>query len=150
MSRLAASFVLGYHGCDVDVAARLVNRTDVLKPSNKKYDWLGSGIYFWGSDPHRAREWANEARARGRIKNPAVIGAVIDLGNCLDLLNRENIELVRQAHALRFDRDQDIALSPAEASAAAEEFKSIADSDGDGRITPIEYRQARDFILARY
>ena len=29
-----------------------------------------------------------------------MIGAVIDLGNCLDLLNRENIELVREAHAL--------------------------------------------------
>ncbi len=50
----------------------------------------------------------------------------------------------------RFDADHDIALSPAEASAAAAAFKSIADSDGDGRITPIEYRQARDFILARY
>jgi len=50
----------------------------------------------------------------------------------------------------RIGEPADVALSPAEASAAAAAFKSIADSDGDGRITPIEYRQARDFILARY
>jgi hypothetical protein len=100
LSRLAASFVLGYHGCDAEVGRKLVNREDELKPSDKKYDWLGPGSYFWESDPQRAMEWAHEAKKRGRIKEPAVIGAVIDLGNCLDLLSRENIDLVRQAHTL--------------------------------------------------
>lgn len=61
---------------------------------------VGAGRLFWESDPQRAMEWAKEAKSRGRVKTPAVIGAVIDLGNCLDLLNRENIELVRDAHAL--------------------------------------------------
>ena len=37
-----------------------------------------------------------------------------------------------------------------EAAAAAADFRKIADSDGDGRITPSEYRDARTFILARY
>lgn len=100
MSRLAASFVLGYHGCDAEVARKLVNREDPLRPSDKKYDWLGPGAYFWESDPRRAMEWAEQAKARGRVQTPAVVGAVIDLGNCLDLLNRENIELVREAHGL--------------------------------------------------
>jgi hypothetical protein len=100
LSRLAASFVLGYHGCDAEVARKLVNREDELRPSDKKYDWLGPGAYFWESDPHRAMEWAEEAVERGKIKVPAVVGAIIDLGNCLDLLSRENIELVRQAHRL--------------------------------------------------
>jgi hypothetical protein len=45
-------------------------------------------------------EWADEAKTRDRIETPAVVGAVIDLGNCLDLLNRENIELVRETHGL--------------------------------------------------
>ena len=53
--------------------------------------------------------------------------------------------------ALKFyDRDRDILLEPAEAQAASDEFRRIADSDGDGRVTPYEYRQARGFILARY
>jgi hypothetical protein len=53
--------------------------------------------------------------------------------------------------ALKFyDRDRDILLEPSEAQAAAAEFRKIADSDGDGRVTPDEYRQARAFILARY
>jgi hypothetical protein len=53
--------------------------------------------------------------------------------------------------ALKFyDRDRDILLEPNEAQAAAAEFRKIADVDGDGRVTPHEYRQAREFILARY
>ena len=53
--------------------------------------------------------------------------------------------------ALKFyDRDRDILLSQAEAQAAAQEFRKIADADGDGRITRHEYRAAREFILARY
>jgi hypothetical protein len=49
-----------------------------------------------------------------------------------------------------FDTDRDILLSPAEAQAAAEAFRRIADGNGDGRVTPAEYRAARAFILARY
>jgi hypothetical protein len=53
--------------------------------------------------------------------------------------------------ALKFyDRDRDILLEPTEAQAAAAEFRKIADADGDGRVTPAEYRAARAFILARY
>jgi hypothetical protein len=53
--------------------------------------------------------------------------------------------------ALKFyDRDRDILLEPAEAQAAAAEFRKMADADGDGRVTPQEYRAAREFILARY
>ena len=49
-----------------------------------------------------------------------------------------------------FDADRDILLEPGEAQAAAEAFRRIADGDGDGRVTPQEYREARAFILARY
>jgi hypothetical protein len=53
--------------------------------------------------------------------------------------------------ALKYhDSDRDILLEPAEATAAAADFRKIADSDGDGRVTPTEYRDARAFILARY
>ena len=49
-----------------------------------------------------------------------------------------------------YDADRDILLEPNEAQAAAEEFRRIADANQDGRVTTLEYRQARAFILARY
>jgi hypothetical protein len=53
--------------------------------------------------------------------------------------------------ALKFyDANRDVLLQPDEAAAAAEAFRKLADADGDGRVTPQEYQQARAFILARY
>jgi hypothetical protein len=49
-----------------------------------------------------------------------------------------------------FDRDHDMMLSDAEAGAAAAAFRRLADANGDGRVTPEEYKQARATILARY
>jgi hypothetical protein len=49
-----------------------------------------------------------------------------------------------------YDRDRDILLEPAEVQLAAAQFREIADADDDGRVTPVEYRAAREFILARY
>jgi hypothetical protein len=71
-------------------------------------------------------------------------------------VNRHAIELFERDWVLMnwalklFDADRDILLSPAEAQAAAIAFRRIADGDGDGRVTPTEYRAAREFILARY
>jgi hypothetical protein len=53
--------------------------------------------------------------------------------------------------ALRFyDVDGDILLSPAEARPATEAFRKLADVNRDGRVTPAEYRAARQAILSRY
>jgi hypothetical protein len=53
--------------------------------------------------------------------------------------------------ALKFyDGNGDILLQPSEAAAAAEAFRKLADTNGDGRVTPEEYRAARAFILSRY
>jgi hypothetical protein len=53
--------------------------------------------------------------------------------------------------ALKFyDANRDILIEPDEAAAAANEFRKMADANGDGRITTDEYRAARAFILARY
>jgi hypothetical protein len=92
------SFVLGFHGCDLAVARRVVAKQEQLRFSENVYDWLGSGIYFWENSPERALEWASLLRKRKRVKQPAVIGAVIDLGQCLDLLDRSNIKMVRLAY----------------------------------------------------
>jgi hypothetical protein len=98
LSRLATSFVLGYHGCERDTAKRAIAGDIGLIQSDKPYDWIGPGIYFWESDPHRAFEWARERQKHGATGTPAVVGAVIDLGNCLDLVNREDLLLLKQAH----------------------------------------------------
>jgi hypothetical protein len=53
--------------------------------------------------------------------------------------------------ALKFyDTDHDIMISDAEAQVAAQQFRKLADVNGDGRVTPDEYKAARAFILARY
>lgn len=66
--------------------------------SNQNHDWLGAGTYFWDSDPQRAMEWAEEKRQHGKCNNPFVVGAIIDLGNCLDLTLRSNLDLLAQVY----------------------------------------------------
>jgi hypothetical protein len=75
-----------------------------LAPSDNDYDWLGHGVYFWEHNAQRAYEFARELRDHPRaskrsIHRPAVVGAVIDLGLCLNLLDSWFIDMVRQAHA---------------------------------------------------
>ena len=98
MSRLHTSFVLGYHGCDRAVGEQALAGSIDLIQSDRDYDWLGPGVYFWEGDPLRAREWAEAKAARQPSMHPYVIGAVIDLGHCLDLTTRDDIELLRGAY----------------------------------------------------
>jgi hypothetical protein len=98
MSRLATSFVLGYHGCNRQKGLEALQNKIELMKSEKDFDWLGPGIYFWEADPQRAQEWAIEQEKRLKYNDPFVIGAVIDLGHCLDLTLRENLEFLRVAY----------------------------------------------------
>jgi len=97
---LSHSLVIGYHGCDRKVVKRVVAGKDELKPSQNAWDWLGHGIYFWEDSYGRALRWAKEeAKQRGsKIRSPAVLGAVIDLGNCLNLSDTNALALVKSAH----------------------------------------------------
>lgn len=90
--------VIGYHGCDSDLAIALVTGKESFRPEARNYHWLGSGVYFWENDRDRALEWAQEKASRGELAEPCVVGAVIDLGNCLDLSVRENVPLVKAAY----------------------------------------------------
>lgn len=103
--------VLGFHGCDQSVVSKILNSpTEHLHPSKNDYDWLGNGIYFWLNDPQRALEWAEDAARRGKIEKPAVIGAVIDLGNCLNLCERESIQLLQRSYKELADAFAEIGL----------------------------------------
>ena len=85
---------LGFHGCDRSIGeAVLADPKGHLHKSQNDYDWLGGGIYFWENDPKRALEFAREVKerphiSRGKISDPFVVGAVIDLGLCCNLLDR--------------------------------------------------------------
>jgi hypothetical protein len=98
VSKLTTSFVLGYHGCEREFGETVLQGKASLAPSTDPWHWLGQGIYFWEADPVRALEWAQLKQSRGECDDAFVIGAVIDLGTCLDLLFRENLELVRAAY----------------------------------------------------
>ncbi len=90
--------IFGYHGCDLSVRDRVLKGEDTLKPSTNEYDWLGEGIYFWESGKARALEWANQLKARKKIHSPSVLGAVIQLGNCFDLLDSEYTDVLELAY----------------------------------------------------
>ena len=101
MHRLSSSFVLGYHGCDKQVGENLIAGLD-FKPSKNDYDWLGPGIYFLEANPQRGQEFAEEIKALDRgpkIKTPWVVGAVIDLGLCLDLTTSAGIQQVHESYS---------------------------------------------------
>jgi hypothetical protein len=92
-----ARVILGYHGCEASFASELLTWPDAVaewKGSKNDYDWLGSGIYFWEHAPERALEWATQ---RG-CKEPAVIGAVVQLGRCFDLMNIVSTRLLAQTY----------------------------------------------------
>lgn len=93
------SFVLGFHGCEKDVGEAILRGEEPhLKFSEKSYDWLGSGIYFWEGNPARAFSWAEHRKNDGKINTPFVIGAIIDLRHCLDLFDQEGLQAVKAAH----------------------------------------------------
>lgn len=98
MSRRSTSFVLAYHGCEEKIGKRVIEQLEAFQRSEKAYDWLGPGVYFWESDPRRALEWAQDRITVDSRAKPYVVGAVLDLGNCLDLTLRENVELLRDAY----------------------------------------------------
>lgn len=86
--------MIGFHGCDVSVRDGLLNRPQVIVKSEKPYDWLGHGIYFWENNLERAMQWAREKALRKQIKTPAVIGAILSPDHCLDLTDSRFIDML--------------------------------------------------------
>jgi hypothetical protein len=93
------TIVVAFHGCDLSVRNQIINQKSELKPSTNDYDWLGHGCYFWENDEPRALQFAQEAAQRnGNIKEPAVLGAYIDLGYCLDLMESKYLAMLKPAY----------------------------------------------------
>ncbi len=97
------NLTLGFHGCDKKVRDQIISGIDSQRKSNNNWDWLGHGMYFWEYNPLRALEYAqlikeNPYRSKSKIETPAVLGAIIDLGHCLDLLDSSFLKMVKQAY----------------------------------------------------
>ncbi|MGH7956950.1 MAG: hypothetical protein ACREH8_08050 [Opitutaceae bacterium] len=98
----ASAFVLGFHGCDKAVGEKILRGRQPIGTSENEHDWLGEGAYFWENSPTRALQWAQFIQAHPdwfstRIKTPFVVGAIIDLGHCLDLTEAGSLGIVRAA-----------------------------------------------------
>jgi hypothetical protein len=78
--------IIAYHGCDAEIAERLL-RGEPFKKSQNDYDWLGEGIYFWEYGADRALRFAHDQKGRGKLETPAIVGALIQLGQCFDLMD---------------------------------------------------------------
>ncbi len=123
MHRLSSSFILGYHGCQRTIGERLL-AGEPFTPSENDYDWIGPGIYFWESNPRRAFEWAGVLQRRkypSEPSNPFVVGAVIDLGFCLDLLSSNGIAAVKAAYR-HFEEEIDLSQGPLPANSGGSDL----------------------------
>ncbi len=72
---------IGFHGTSEEAAQRILSSG--FEISRNEYDWLGDRAYFFQDAPARALEWAR----RRFGDDAAVIGAEIDLTDCIDLLD---------------------------------------------------------------
>lgn len=107
--------VIGFHGTSVEAADRLV-AGEPFEPSDRDIDWFGKGVYFWEHAPKQAWRWAKEVR---KHEHPAVVGAVIRLGNCLDLLDPGNVSVLKEFKTAVVDK-----YFAANGLTAPENFKS--------------------------
>jgi hypothetical protein len=91
-----SNLIIGFHGCEAVTALSLLNDPNAIKVSKEPYDWLGHGMYFWENNLERAMQWAQSKYLRGQIKEPAVIGAVLQLGYCCDLLDTKFTSILKE------------------------------------------------------
>lgn len=93
------SYVFGFHGLDKAVGREVLNGKTELRHSKNSYDW-GHGVYFWENSFERAKQYAVEdsKRPKSKIKSPFVLGAIIDLENCLDLLDKQHLDFLAFAY----------------------------------------------------
>lgn len=97
MYKKLPNLVLGFHGCSKDTYDKVIFNGEQLKKSENSYDWLGHGIYFWEHNFVRAQEWAKQ---RYGEESARVIGAVIDLGYCLNLTDSFAAEYLATGYEL--------------------------------------------------
>ena len=96
------NLIVGFHGCTKDTYDNVLYNHTHLNDSVNTFDWLGHGVYFWEHNYLRAYQFAEESikRKTKASEKTAVIGAIIDLGNCLSLTDSRHIDLIRNAYSI--------------------------------------------------
>ncbi len=141
------NLIFGFHGCDESIRDQLLVNPNNYKASKEDYDWLGHGIYFWENNYDRALEWAKDKKKRGSLKNPSVIGAILQLGNCCDLTDKNSIEVVKSYYQNLKDDFIDVGIPlPINKDIKADKHKDMLLRELD--CTVLEYMHSR--ILDAY
>lgn len=106
MYSIRGNIILAFHGCDKSVCERILSDPhNSLRVSTNKYDWLGNGVYFWENNYDRALKYAqqlknNPPKSKNPIKEPSVIGAILNLGHCLDLVDSQSLEILKAGYQI--------------------------------------------------
>ncbi len=104
----SSSIIECFHGTSQESAKAIVEQEEgfVLKKDN---NYLGKGVYFFSCTYSSAYSYAKVVK---RIDNPAVIKANVSLGVCLNLLDKDMVDLVKRC-GIKFsskERDSDLRL----------------------------------------
>jgi len=95
--------VYGYHGTSIERAASIME--EGYRISRNDYDWLGDGVYFWQDAPQRAWEWATQHHQ----SQAAVVGSLIQLNDCIDLLDPRWARFLTETYDLFWHSSSDLA-----------------------------------------
>lgn len=103
--------IVGYHGTRLSVALEIVSRRRGFKYSRNRDDWLGHGVYFWEYAPQQALWWAERRKKRQGWQEPiAILGSMIRLGFCFDLLDPYNVRYLEEIHSQYIKRQSEAGL----------------------------------------
>ncbi|PZR28130.1 MAG: hypothetical protein DI535_08075 [Citrobacter freundii] len=95
MYNTRSGLLIGFHGCDKLMQQHLLSGTVDIHVSDKPFDWLGHGMYFWENNYERALQWAiDKCERNAGVSEPAVVGAVLDLNYCCDFLDQSFIRMI--------------------------------------------------------
>src|ERR1700761_2636245 len=78
--------VFAHHGTTKELAREILARG--FTPSEREFDWLGFGVYFWEDSPARALMWAEQ---RYSSEAACVVDAEVSLEKCLNLGDPEGV-----------------------------------------------------------
>ena len=65
--------IIGFHGCERTVCEAIISGKSQMRVSNKSWDWLGDGMYFWQNNYERALHYAQNPPGGLKINEPAVL-----------------------------------------------------------------------------
>lgn len=97
------------------MALRILQGLEGYKASENPDDWLGHGVYFWEYAPKQAWAWAEQRRRSQKWdEEVAVLASMIRLGNCFDLLDPDNLEVLSGFHREFRMSEKELGATPKE------------------------------------